>query len=75
MQLGFAGPPKEKQLLQFLRGLDCDAEWSDNRVDFWIAKFFESLREALKDRLNFQEAAYFRHESGRILRPVVVSSA
>jgi hypothetical protein len=75
MQLGFASPPREKQLLPFLRELACDAEWSDNRVEFWISKFFESLREAPKDRLDFQEAAYFRHESGRILRPVVVSSA
>ncbi|MBV9998857.1 MAG: TIR domain-containing protein [Verrucomicrobia bacterium] len=72
-QLGFATPPRRKQLLPFLRELACDAEWSDDRVEFWIAKLFESLREAAKGRLLFQEAAYFRHESGRILRPVVVS--
>jgi hypothetical protein len=75
LQLGFASPPREKQLLPFLRELASDAEWSDERVEFWISKFFESLREALKGRLHFQEAAYFRHESGRILRPVVVSYA
>ena len=61
--------------MPFLRELACDAEWSDDKVEFWISKFFESLREALKGRLHFQEAAYFRHESGRILRPVVVSYA
>jgi hypothetical protein len=75
LQLGFAGPPRKKKLLPFLRELACDAEWSHNRVEFWISKFFESLREALKDRLLFQEVAYFRHQSGRILRPIVVSSA
>jgi TIR domain-containing protein len=74
-QLGFASPPKRSQLLPFLRELACDAEWSDDRLEFWIAKFFEALREAAKGRLLFQEAAYFRHESGRILRPVVVSFA
>jgi hypothetical protein len=74
-QLGFASPPKKKQLLPFLRELACDAEWSNDRVEFWIAKFFESLRDAAKERLHFQEAAYFRHESGRILRPVVISYA
>jgi hypothetical protein len=73
--LGFAGPPEKEPLLPFLRELDSDAEWSDDRVEFWISKFFESLREALKGHLNFQEAAYFRHESGKILRPVVVSYA
>jgi TIR domain len=75
MQLGFASPPIGKQLLPFLRELACDADWSDDRVEFWITKFFESLRDAAKERLHFQEAAYFRHESGRILRPVVVSYA
>jgi hypothetical protein len=74
-QLGFASPRKGKQLLPFLRELACDAEWSDDKVEFWIAKFFESLHDAAKERLHFQEAAYFRHESGRILRPVVVSYA
>jgi TIR domain len=75
MQLGFASPPRGKQLLTFLRELASDAEWRDDRVEFWIAKFYESLRDAAKERLHFQEAAYFRHESGRILRPVVVSYA
>lgn len=72
-QLGFASPPINAQLLPFLRELACDADWRDDGLEFWIAKFFESLREAAKGRLLFQEAAYFRHESGRILRPVVVS--
>jgi hypothetical protein len=74
-QLGYASPPGGKQLLPFLRELASDAEWSDHRVEFWIAKFFESLHDAAKERLLFQEAAFFRHESGRILRPVVVSYA
>jgi TIR domain len=74
-QLGYADPPKGKQLLPFLRELASDAEWSDDRVEFWIAKFLESLHDAAKERLLFQEAAFFRHESGRILRPVVVSYA
>ena len=74
-QLGYADPPKGKELLPFLRELASDAEWSDDRVEFWIAKFFESLRDAAHERLLFQEAAYFRHESGRILRPVVVGYA
>ena len=74
-QLGYASPPEGKRLLPFLRELASDAEWSDDRVEFWIAKFFESLHDAAKERLLFQEAAYFRHESGRILRPVVVSYA
>lgn len=73
-QLGFVTPKKE-QLLWFLRELDNDAQWSDESVEFWITKFFESLREAAKGHLQFQEAAYFRHESGRIFRPVVVSLA
>jgi hypothetical protein len=76
MMLGFLSPQDApNRLLPFLRELACDAEWSDNRVEFWISKFFESLREATKGRLQFQEAAYFRHESGKILRPVVVSYA
>jgi hypothetical protein len=75
VQLGFVTAPTEKKLLPFLRELACDAEWSDKKVEFWISKFFESLRDALKGHLYFQETAYFRHESGRILRPVVVSYA
>jgi hypothetical protein len=42
-------------------------------VEFWIAKLFESLQSAVYGKANFQEEAYFRHESGKILRPVVVS--
>jgi hypothetical protein len=74
-QLGFVSPPERSQLLPFLREIACDAEWSDDRLSFWIATFFKSLREAAKGRLLYQEAAYFRHESGSILRPVVVSFA
>jgi hypothetical protein len=43
------------------------------KVEFWITKFFESLQGAVDGKANFQEEAYFRHESGRIMRPVVVS--
>ena len=74
-QLGFLAPPRNYQLLRFLRELDNDAEWKDDRVEFWIEKFFEALREAARGHLYFQEAAYFRHESGRIFRPIVVSLA
>ena len=41
----------------------------------WLEKFYDSLREAIRENLLFQEAAFFRHESGRVLRPVVVSVA
>ena len=75
MQLGYAEAPKGKELLPFLRELSSDAEWNNNRVEFWISKFFDSLWEAAHERLLFQDAAYFRHESGKILRPVVVSYA
>ena len=73
--LGFANPPTNAKLLPFLREIASDAQWADDRVEFWISKFFESLLEGAKERLDFQEAAYFRHESGRIFRPVVVSYA
>jgi hypothetical protein len=75
VQLGYAEAPKGKELLPFLRELSSDAEWNNNRVEFWISKFFDSLCEAAHERLLFQDAAYFRHESGKILRPVVVSYA
>ena len=71
-QLGFSSPPK-LGLLQFLRRIACDP--TENKVDFWITKFFESLQSAVRENLNFQEAAYFRHENGKIYRPVVVSYA
>jgi len=70
-QLGFLTPPKE--LLPFLRELASDAERREGRVEFWIEKFFESLREAARGQLGFQEAAYFRQGTGGILRPIVVS--
>jgi TIR domain len=73
-QLGFA-ESRDLELLHFLRELAADAQWGENRLEFWIAKFFESLQEAAKGHLQFQEAAYFRHESGKIFRPIVVAFA
>jgi len=70
--LGFADPPK-LELLPFLRRITCDTIEQPGKIEFWIAKFFESLQSAVYGKANFQEEAYFRHESGKILRPVVVS--
>jgi hypothetical protein len=71
-QLGFSAPPN-LALLPFLRRIACDT--SEDEVEFWIKKFFESLQSAVRESLHFQEAAYFRHENGKIYRPVVVSYA
>ena len=71
-QLGFSEPPN-LTLLAFLRRIACDT--SKDKVEFWIKKFFESLQCAVRENLHFQEAAYFRHENGKIYRPVVVSYA
>jgi hypothetical protein len=73
-ELGFADPPN-LDLLPFLRRIACDTTDEPDKIEFWITKFFESLRSAVYGRTNFQEEAYFRHESGKILRPVVVSYA
>jgi TIR domain len=72
-QLGFAAPPKKQQLLPFLQQLDCDTERYSQSRPMWVDKFYDSLREAVRNRLQFQEVAYFRHTSGNIIRPIVVS--
>ena len=46
--------PEGKQLLPFLRELASDAEWSEDRVEFWIAKFFESIPEQRKNACFFR---------------------
>jgi hypothetical protein len=74
LSLGFSDPPN-LQLLPFLRRIACDAAPQSGKVEFWIEKLFESLRSAVAGHATFQEEAYFRHESGEILRPVVVSYA
>jgi hypothetical protein len=71
-QLGFSTPPN-LALLPFLRRISC--ENSQSQIEFWIKKLFESLQSAVRESLHFQEAAYFRHENGKIYRPVVVSYA
>jgi len=73
-ELGFSGLPN-LTLLPFLRRIACDGSEQPGKVEFWIKKFFESLQKAAEGNLNFQEAAYFRHENGKIYRPVVVSYA
>jgi hypothetical protein len=70
--LAFAHSPK-LELLPFLRRIACDTTEQPDKIEFWITKFFESLQSAVDGRANFQEEAYFRHENGRTLRPVVVS--
>lgn len=74
LELGFAGPPN-LTLLPFLRRIACDSSEQPGEVEFWTKKFFESLQKAAEGSLNFQDAAYFRHENGKIYRPVVVSYA
>jgi len=64
-----------RKLLPFLRQISCDTVQDPDKTEFWITKFFESLQGAVGGRANFQEEAYFRYESGTILRPVVVSYA
>jgi hypothetical protein len=75
IQLGFPTVPRGLRLLPFLLRLDSDSTPRRADIPFWIAKLCESLHEAVKQRLLFQEVAYFRHESGRILRPIVTSFA
>ena len=72
--LGFSYRPK-LELLPFLRRIACDTVEEPAKIEYWITKFFESLQSAVHGMANFQEEAYFRHESGKILRPVVVSYA
>jgi hypothetical protein len=75
IQLGFPTVPRGLALLPFLLRLDCDSELHRSDKPFWIIKLFEALSEAIKGKLLFQEIAYFRHESGRILRPIIVGFA
>jgi hypothetical protein len=70
--LGFIDPPN-LELLPFLRRIACETTNQPDKVEFWITKFFDSLQSAVYGNANFQEEAYFRHESGKILRPVVVN--
>jgi hypothetical protein len=75
-QLVLGAPPKNMKLLPFLRMIACDSDaTSGNGEEFWIEKFFEALQEATRNKLAFQEEAYFRHEKGAIYRPVVISYA
>ena len=70
--LNFNHPPN-LELLPFLRRIACDTTEQPDKIEFWITKFFESLQSAVDGKANFQEEAYFRHENGKTLRPVVVS--
>lgn len=74
-KLGFTSLPDELELMQLLQMLDCDSsQWASGRP-YWVDRFFTSLNSAIHGNLNLQEAAYFRHVHGNILRPVVVSVA
>jgi hypothetical protein len=73
-RLGVPMVPK-LTLLSFLRMIACDSRDKNGKLEFWIEKFFDSLREAAEGISNLQEAAFFRHKDGRIFRPVVVSNA
>lgn len=68
--------PRDEQLLSFLQQLD-DEKTADRGGEpaYWIRRFFDSLDDALHNRLYFQEIAFFRVASGRILRPIIVSVA
>ena len=74
-KLGFTSLPDELELMHLLQMLDCDSgQWGSGRP-YWVERFFTSLNSAIHGNLNLQEAAYFRHIHGNILRPVVVSVA
>lgn len=72
-KLGFSTVPDGLELMDFLRKLDCDAEDFGPARPYWVTRFFGSLTKAIKGDLLLQEVAYFRHESGGILRPIVAS--
>jgi TIR domain len=74
-KLGFADTPVGMKLLPLLRRLDCESHSYAGANAFWMQRFFDSLRAAVENRLELQEVAFFRHESGKILRPVVVGTA
>jgi hypothetical protein len=71
-KLGFGNVPDGLELMQFLQMLDCDSDLRPERP-YWITRFFSSLTKAINGNLLLQEVAYFRHESGGILRPIVAS--
>jgi hypothetical protein len=73
LQLGFSNPPNGLELKQFLRILDCDAGDPQSERPYWMTRFFGTLQRAINDNLYLQDVAYFRHESGSIYRPIVVS--
>jgi hypothetical protein len=77
--LNLPDSPQNLELLPFLRQLesrDPPEQPSKQRdKEVWIKKFFESLQSAVSENTNFQEEAYFRHKSAKILRPVVVGYA
>jgi hypothetical protein len=64
--LGF-DKAREFELLNFLQILDNE----DESHPIWIEKFLRSLDTTIRGRILAQEITYFRHESGRILRPII----
>jgi hypothetical protein len=73
--LGFGVPPQNYTLGQFLNILDYDSSQSNHGRPYWMHIFFQSLLKGVSADLKMQEIAYFRHEEGVVLRPVVVSVA
>jgi hypothetical protein len=74
-KLGFSTLPGQICLLEFLKILDYDARQSSAGKPFWIDRFFNSIDMAARGKLHLEEVAYFRHEQGKIYRPVVVNVA
>ncbi len=75
IMLGFRGTHEDYTLEQFLARLDCDSSANTRQRPYWMAKFFESLAAAVSEDLKMQEVAFFRHEEGIVLRPIIVSVA
>ena len=73
--LGFGTPPQNYTLEQFLNILDFDSSHGSHSRPYWMTVFFESLIRGVSADLKMQEIAYFRHEEGTVLRPIVVSVA
>lgn len=73
VRLGFKITPKDMRFLDFLQALDFDSREGDLQRPFWIDRFIRSVSNTLLTHLKVQEVAYFRHEDGSILRPMVVS--
>jgi hypothetical protein len=72
--LGFGTPPQNYTLEQFLKILNYDSP-AGNRRPPWMTTFFDSLQKGVSADLKMQELAFFRHEEGTVLRPLVVSVA